>query len=377
MLKILLIPEFSSYGGTYTYFKDLLDFYFSLNYRVTVLLKKEQINDEVKSILKKYDYKYFLFPEENRFYKKLRPRFILYLIHVFCKTLPFYFKVRPDITVVSTGTPVNLLSLILLPSRFLYILHTYPSSTRVNLFARALTRFKLNKRRRIITVSEYSKNEIIKFWNLQKKEEWINVTYNTIREEEKNLNTQKDEKEHANKIVKILTIGHVRWYKNPLMWIDVAEIVSKKIGQDNVEFLWLGDGELLEECIRKVQSINLNNTFFKGRINNTSEFIKDCDIYFQPSLVESFGICVLEAMSMKKPCIVSNSGGLPEVVEDNKTGFIVDAGSKEIMAEKIVKLIENNELRYSMGQSGRKRFKDYFSYEIWKESMGKIHDSLF
>ena len=377
MLKILLIPEFSLYGGTYTFFKDLLDFYSSLHYGVTVLLKKGQINDEVKSILNEYGYKYFLLPEESSFYKKLRPRFILYLIYVFCKTLPLYLKIRPDITVVSTGTPVNLLSLILFPSRFLYILHTYPSLSRANLFARILTRFKLSKKRRIITVSEYSKNEIVKFWNLQKKKEWVNVTYNTIRGKDKSLKIQEEGKDKTNKVLKILTIGHVRWYKNPLMWIDVAEIVSKKTGKDNVEFLWLGDGELLEECNRKVKSINLNNTFFKGRVNNTSEFIKESGIYFQPSLIESFGICVLEAMSMGKPCVVSNSGGLPEVVQDNKTGFVVDNGSKEVMAEKIIELIENPELCYSMGESGKIRFNDYFSYRIWKEKMEKIHNSLF
>src|SRR5450830_685249 len=330
MTKILLIAEFSSYGGTYTYFKDLVNFYYSLKYEVSVILKKEQLNREVMDLLSKYKFRYFFLPEEKKFFKKLRPKFLFSFIFVFFNSLSIYFKVKPDITVVSTGTPGNLLSLIFLSSRFLYVLHTYPSKSRIpsesriNFLIKIFLKLNLSKRKRILTVSEYSKKEIIKLWGLFKKEIWINVIYNTISIKEKSEKTFRVEEIRNAEKIKILTVGHLRWYKNPLLWIKVAEIVSKSVGEKNVEFIWSGDGELSSECQKMAKSLNLNNIIFSGYQKDIENIIRSCDIYFQPSTVESFGLCVLDAMRLKKPCVVSDAGGLPEIVDDNKTGFIIN-----------------------------------------------------
>ena len=377
MAKILLIPEFSSYGGTYTYFKDLVNFYYSLKYEVSVILKKEQLNREVMDLLSKYKFRYFFLPEEKKFFKKLRPKFLFSFIFVFFNSLSIYFKVKPDITVVSTGTPGNLLSLIFLPSRFLYVLHTYPSKSRINFLIKIFLKLNLSKRKRILTVSEYSKKEIIKLWGLFKKEIWINVIYNTISIKEKSEKIFRVEEIRNAEKIKILTVGHLRWYKNPLLWIKVAEIVSKSVGEKNVEFIWSGDGELLAECQKMAKSLNLNNIIFSGYQKDIENIIRSCDIYFQPSIIESFGMCVLDAMRFKKPCVVSDAGGFPEVVKNNETGFVIDVDNKEEMAEKIIALIKNKDLQLAMGEAGAKRYERYFSYEIWKEKMIILQDSLF
>lgn len=382
MAKILLVPEFSSYGGTYTYFKDLVNFYYSLEYEVSVILKKEQLNREVMDLLSKYKFRYFFLPEEKKFFKKLRPKFLFSFIFVFFNSLSIYFKVKPDITVVSTGTPGNLLSLIFLPSRFLYVLHTYPSKSRIpsesriNFLIKIFLKLNLSKRKRILTVSEYSKKEIIKLWGLFKKEIWINVIYNTISIKEKSEKTFRVEEIRNAEKIKILTVGHLRWYKNPLLWIKVAEIVSKSVGEKNVEFIWSGDGELLSECQKMAKSLNLNNIIFSGYQKDIENIIRSCDIYFQPSTVESFGLCVLDAMRLKKPCVVSNAGGLPEIVEDNETGFIIDLNDKKKMAEKLILLIKDKDLQLNMGKAGSDRYINCFSYKIWQDKMIKLYDSL-
>ena len=376
MAKILLIPEFSSYGGTFTYFKDVINFYYSLKYEVTVVLKKEQLNQEVIELINKCKYIYFISPEVKKFFKKFKPKFVFTSLFDFFSLLPFYFKIKPDITVVSTGTSGNLLSLIFLPSKFFYVLHTCPIKSKRTFFIRLLLKLNLGKRKKILTVSEFSKKEIIKVWGLLKKEEYINVIYNTSSIKEKSEKIFKNEEIKSIEKIKILTVGHLRWYKNPLLWIEVAKIINNSVSSEKVEFVWAGDGELLKECRNLVKNLDLNNVKFIGFQKEIEDIINSCDIYFQPSIIENFSMCVLDAMRLGKSCVVSEVGGLPEAVKNNETGYVVGMNNKKEMAEKIVLLIKDDNLRLDIGKAGNNRFENYFSYGIWYEKMIKFHENL-
>lgn len=376
MAKLLLIPEFSSYGGTFTYFKGIMNFYYSLKYEVVLVIQKEQLNNEVIDLANNYGYKFYFFPRVNRFFTKLRPKFLFSSLFNFLNLVPIYLKIKPDMTVVSTGTPGNLLSLIFLPSKFLYVLHTYPMKSKRTFLIKLFLKLNLGERKKILTVSGFSKKEIVKVWGLLKKEEHVNVIYNTSSIKEKSEAMFQNNELKNNKKIKILTIGHLRWYKNPFLWIKVAEIVSKSIGEENVEFIWSGDGELIAECQEMAKSKKLGNIIFAGYQKDIEKFIDSCDIYFQPSVVESFGMCVLDAMSLGKPCLVSDAGGLPEIVEDNQTGFIVDLNDEKKMAEKLILLIKDKDLRLYMGTAGKDRYENFFSYKIWQKKMIRLFDSL-
>ena len=80
------------------------------------------------------------------------------------------------------------------------------------------------------------------------------------------------------------------------------------------------------------------------------------DIYVALSRLdsESFGVAILEASSCELPVVVSSVGGLPEVVEDQKTGFIVPKEDAEAGASAILKLTQDSSLRKQMGREGRK-----------------------
>jgi len=84
------------------------------------------------------------------------------------------------------------------------------------------------------------------------------------------------------------------------------------------------------------------------------------DIYVAPSLEESFGVAVLEASACNKPVVVSNVGGLPEVVDNGITGFIVEPMNPNDLATAIEKLVRNPSLRLEMGRKGREKvFEEY------------------
>ena len=94
-----------------------------------------------------------------------------------------------------------------------------------------------------------------------------------------------------------------------------------------------------------------------------------CDVFVLPSEYEAFGLVLLEAMSCEKPCVATNVGGVPEVVEDGKTGLLVEYGNPVALASAIIKLLGDEEKRRSMGMAGRKRVIENFT---WPKIVDKI-----
>ncbi|MFZ2865035.1 MAG: glycosyltransferase family 4 protein, partial [Ignavibacteriaceae bacterium] len=89
------------------------------------------------------------------------------------------------------------------------------------------------------------------------------------------------------------------------------------------------------------------------------------DIYIAPSTddSESFGVGILEASACGKPVIVSNIGGLPEVVIDNYTGFMIPPNNPQVLAEKIEILLLNKETRLKFGENGRRFVEEQYNYD--------------
>lgn len=108
------------------------------------------------------------------------------------------------------------------------------------------------------------------------------------------------------------------------------------------------------------------------------------DISVFPSVMESFGVSVLEASACEKPVIVSNIGGHPEVVKENETGFIVPTKDSGAIALELEKLILNPVLRRTIGKNGRKWVQEKYEWgscvvemiKLYKESTKKNYHSI-
>lgn len=108
-----------------------------------------------------------------------------------------------------------------------------------------------------------------------------------------------------------------------------------------------------------------NHVFLAGKVKESElpDLYSACDVFVVPSLPskddwEGFGIVCLEAAYFGKPVVVTNAGGLPEAVEDGKTGYV--AKDDEELLEKILMLLKDNELARKMGEAGQTRVKDMF-----------------
>ena len=117
---------------------------------------------------------------------------------------------------------------------------------------------------------------------------------------------------------------------------------------------------------------------FTGEIehSNIAEYYNKLDVFVAVSRSESFGVSVLEASASALPVIVSDVGGLPEVVVHGKTGFIIPADAPEDLASTLAKMIQDMPALKRMGEEGRNfvntRFSWGHSVEIMKEVYGKL-----
>lgn len=141
---------------------------------------------------------------------------------------------------------------------------------------------------------------------------WINNGINVKRLENKISLLDKQQINFNN--LKICTVGRIGYQKNPRLFNEIAENLP------NNNFVWIGDGELRGELNAK----NISILGWKNREEALEELNK-YDIFILTSLWEGLPISLLEAMYMRKICIVTNVIGNRDVIEDNKNGFIFNS----------------------------------------------------
>ena len=124
----------------------------------------------------------------------------------------------------------------------------------------------------------------------------------------------------------------------------------------DLKLIVVGDGSREEELKRLADTCGvLSRTNFVGSVDNlrVTHYINETDIFVVPSRIESFGVAAIEALACERPCIVANTGGLPEVIMNGTTGMVVDSESAEAIANAIVYCINNKAAAIKMGEKGR------------------------
>lgn len=106
-------------------------------------------------------------------------------------------------------------------------------------------------------------------------------------------------------------------------------------------------------------------TEFVGLIPNEDvpEYLNNMDIFVALSRSESFGVAVLEASACEVPVVVSDVGGLPEVVDEGKTGYSLAADNTDQIVKRLAELVSDAEKRFEMGKAGREFVKEFYSWD--------------
>lgn len=141
----------------------------------------------------------------------------------------------------------------------------------------------------------------------------------------------------------------------------------------------VGSGPKLKELEELAKNEGVSDiTTFVGRVEHEqvpSELSK-LDIYVALSRSESFGVAIIEAGATGKPVVVSDVGGLPEVVLDNQTGFIVPTEDPQAAAIKIEELVLNEELRLKIGKKGQLHVQNTYDWGVCLNLMKGVYDNV-
>jgi N-acetyl-alpha-D-glucosaminyl L-malate synthase BshA len=97
----------------------------------------------------------------------------------------------------------------------------------------------------------------------------------------------------------------------------------------------------------------MNRVYFLGKQDNVHEKLAIADLMLLPSQLESFGLAALEAMACEVPTIATNVGGLPEVIEDRKNGFLAPVGDVDFMARCAIEILSDDKRLREMGKLAR------------------------
>jgi len=164
--------------------------------------------------------------------------------------------------------------------------------------------------------------------------------------------------------------------------MEAAALVQKLAGGD-VRFLFIGDGSLKKELESRAAALGLSGkSIFTGMSSEVERMMCALDIYVQPSLNEGLGKTLVLAHSLGLPIVASRVQGIPDVVLDAKTGFLVRSTDDGELAAKLLELIADPELRNRMGKAGKEwvtRKEDglpYFGEERTISLLEKLYERL-
>lgn len=183
---------------------------------------------------------------------------------------------------------------------------------------------------------------------------------------------------------KEIVIGNVKAL-TPKYGIDILIKAFKKVVDDNLD-KWvrleiIGEGADKDNLKQLVVDLEIEDRVsFLGRIDNKllPEYYNHFDIFVSTSVLdsESFGVVAVEAMACECPVVVSDADGFTEVVANQETGIIVPKRDVEATAKAIQKLIDNKDLRESMGKQGRKRVEELYDWKKNVELMISIYNDI-
>jgi glycosyltransferase involved in cell wall biosynthesis len=176
----------------------------------------------------------------------------------------------------------------------------------------------------------------------------------------------------------ILFFGNIVAYKGPDVLLKAFEIVKNSYPE--VVLLFAGRGGMQRELedLSREKGIS-DKVIFAGFIDEELKplYYHCADIFCLPSvtLAEAFGIVNLEAMACGLPVVSSKLGGIPDIVQNGRNGIVVEPGNIESLADALLTLLEDDELRKRMSSEGKNMSEDYDWNKIAEETE-KIYDEL-
>ena len=189
----------------------------------------------------------------------------------------------------------------------------------------------------------------------------------------KSFSIREELKIEASKTI-IVTVGRVIKDKGfHILEDSIKQMESFK----DIVFIIVGNGTYLTEMRNQLKDFkDQERVFFLGYRDDVSNILQNCDIFVLPTLHETLSIALLEASSASLPLIASNTGGVPEIVENGVNGILVTPGDSAALKDAIIQLYLNKTLREKYGANAFKKIAQKFSQNEIEVKIDTIYQSI-
>ncbi|MEW6052147.1 MAG: glycosyltransferase family 4 protein [Candidatus Zixiibacteriota bacterium] len=168
------------------------------------------------------------------------------------------------------------------------------------------------------------------------------------------------------------SLGRMVPVKNYELFLQMAGLIHHK--RPEVCFVLAGDGPLKDRYMALAQSNGLGETVkFLGFRHDVWDILNGLDLFVMTSHHEGIPVVLLEAMTLKKPCISTAVGGITEVIEPDQSGILTPPGDAEALADACVKLLADTGLRERMGLAARARVQEEFSVDLQRQRLLAVY----
>ncbi|MCE5269936.1 N-acetyl-alpha-D-glucosaminyl L-malate synthase BshA [bacterium] len=234
-----------------------------------------------------------------------------------------------------------------------------------------ITRFSIERSDGVTAVSEYLRGQTLDFFNIANH---IEVIPNFVNTEEFSRHKEGEccRKHLAPCGEKV--IMHISNMRPVKRLGDVVKVFAKVAEKIKCRLVLVGDGPETATVSRLAGELGVSDRILLlGAQDSIASLLNCADIVLQPSATESFGLVILEAMSMGVPAVSTRCGGPEEVVEHGACGFLSDIGDVDDMAANCLRLLTDKELYDSFSRHARERVLE--NYEI--ETITRRYEAFY
>lgn len=228
----------------------------------------------------------------------------------------------------------------------------------------------------ITAISEATKQALVEFEYLKSKR--IAVVYNGIAPQKPQLEAVSALHEQYNinqNTVVFGTVARLDPIKNQTLLINAFHQVL--LQNSNCKLFIVGDGEEREKLELLTKKLNIKDSvIFTGYITQPVNYMSLMDVFLLSSLSEGTSMTLLEAMSLGKPCVVTNAGGNPEVIQHYYNGFVTPNRELQPFTDSMLELVRDKELRNKFGENSYQRFLGVFTNKVMSNSYSNIYHKI-